>query len=270
MPTLFNGCGFDPPSPFTVTSIWSWIGHPVSGLRLPTMALFTPGFPAAPDLKSLTLPVNAARRTVLQKVRRRTISVLRQFVNTGLQVLFHSPPGVLFTVPSQYCALSVTKEYSALEGGPPVFPQGFSCLVVLRILPGMLILSPTGLSPSPAGLSSSLPVEFAFFLAVLTPGCTHPGLGSSAFARRYLRNHSYFFFLWLLRCFSSPGSLRHTMDSCDGTGRNRWVPPFRHLRINAYVQLPGAFRSLSRLSSALSAKASALRLSSLNLFRTFL
>ena len=94
-------------------------------------------------------------------------------------------------------------------------------------------------------------------------------MGSSAFARRYLRNHSYFLFLWLLRCFSSPGSLRHTMDSCDGTGRNRWVPPFRHLRINAYVQLPGAFRSLSRLSSALSAKASALRLSSLNLFSNF-
>ena len=34
---------------------------------------------------------------------------LRQFVNTGFQVLFHSPPGVLFTFPSQYYALSVTK-----------------------------------------------------------------------------------------------------------------------------------------------------------------
>ena len=43
-------------------------------------------------------------------------------------------PGVLFTFPSQYYALSVTKEYSALGGGPPDFPQGFSCLVVLRIL----------------------------------------------------------------------------------------------------------------------------------------
>ena len=29
--------------------------------------------------------------------------VLRQFVNTRFQVLFHSPPGVLFTFPSQYC-----------------------------------------------------------------------------------------------------------------------------------------------------------------------
>ena len=56
---------------------------------------------------------------------------LPQLVNTGFQVLFHSPPGVLFTFPSLYYALSVTKEYLALGGGPPVFPQGFSCLVVL-------------------------------------------------------------------------------------------------------------------------------------------
>ena len=109
MPTLFNGCGFDPPSPITVTSIWSWVGHPVSGLRLPTMALITLGIPAAPDLKSLTLPRIITRRTVLQKVRRRTFKVLRQLVNTGFQVLFHSPPGVLFTFPSQYYSLSVTE-----------------------------------------------------------------------------------------------------------------------------------------------------------------
>ena len=31
------------------------------------------------------------------------------FVNTGFQVLFHSPPGVLFTFPSRYYTLSVTK-----------------------------------------------------------------------------------------------------------------------------------------------------------------
>ncbi len=110
MPTLFNGCGFDPPSPITVTSIWSWVGHPVSGLRLPTMALITLGFPTASDLKSLTLPASAARRTVLQKVHRYTcFIVLRQFVGTGFQVLFHSPPGVLFTFPSQYYSLSVTE-----------------------------------------------------------------------------------------------------------------------------------------------------------------
>ena len=30
--TLFNGCAFGPPLPFTATSTWTWIDHPVSGL----------------------------------------------------------------------------------------------------------------------------------------------------------------------------------------------------------------------------------------------
>ena len=43
-----------------------------------------------------------------------------------------------------------------------------------------------------------------------------------------------------------------------------WVSSFRNLRINAYLQLPEAYRSLSRLSSAPSAKAFALRPCSLD------
>ena len=43
------------------------------------------------------------------------------------------------------------------------------------------------------------------------------------------------------------------------------VSPFRHLRVNGYLLLTAAFRSLSRLSSALSAKASSLRSLQLNL-----
>ena len=135
IPTLFNGCGFGPPLPLTAASTWTWIDHPVSGLLLLTLALLRLGFPTAPHLKCLTLPVSVTRRTVLQKVRGRTYKVLPQLVDTGFQVLFHSPPGVLFTFPSQYYALSVTEEYLALEGGPSCFPQGFPCLVVLWILP---------------------------------------------------------------------------------------------------------------------------------------
>ncbi len=76
----------------------------------------------------------------------------------------------------------------------------------------------------------------------------------------------FFLFLRLLRCFSSPGSLPYTMDSCMGDGGLlRRVPPFRNLRIYGYLLLPEAYRSLSRLSSALSAKASTLRSSSFNL-----
>ena len=44
--------------------------------------------------------------------------------------------------------------------------------------------------------------------------CYTRGLGSSAFARHYSRNHYYFLFLWVLRCFSSPRSL--SAQRCDG------------------------------------------------------
>ena len=138
IPTLFNGCGFGPPLPLTAASTWTWIDHPVSGLLLLTLALLRLGFPTAPHLKCLTLPVSVTRRTVLQKVRGRAHMALPQLVDTGFQVLFHSPPGVLFTFPSQYFALSVTEEYLGLRGGPRSFRQGFSCLVLLWILLGDL------------------------------------------------------------------------------------------------------------------------------------
>ena len=120
--------------------------------------------------------------------------------------------------------------------------------------------SATGLSPSPAGLSRSVPLSLPVTCAVRTPQCTHCGLGSSGSARRYSRNRCFFLFLRLLRCFSSPGSPPCVMDwRMDTRGLPVWVSPFRHLRITGHVPLPAAFRSLSRLSSALSAKASALR-----------
>ena len=210
--TLFNGCAFGPPLPFTATSSWTWIDHPVSGLRILTSALLRPGFPSAPSFNDLTLPASVTRRTVLQKVRGCTYKVLPQLVNTGFQVLFHSPPGVLFTFPSQYYALSVTKEYLALRGGPRVFHQGFSCLNVLWILLCLLGFRIRGFH----SVSPVFPVPFYYpqriTYAVRTPQCTHRGLGSYHFARRYFGNRCFFLFLWLLRCFSSPGSLPNVMD----------------------------------------------------------
>ena len=94
-------------------------------------ALFRLGFPSAPLLNNLTSLHTITRRSVLQKVRDRTLHVLSLLVNTGFQVLFHSPPGVLFTFPSRYYSLSVTKSYLALEGGPSCFPPDSSCPAVL-------------------------------------------------------------------------------------------------------------------------------------------
>ena len=246
-----------------------------SSSPLGEVALLRLGFPAAPHFKCLTLPASAARRTVLQKVRGRALTcvtthiALPQLVDTGVQVLFHSPHGVLFTFPSQYSALSVTKEYLALRGGPRSFPQGFTCLVVLWIPPCRLSLRLRGFHP----LRLAFPGPFCWVRritsAVRTPGCTHPGLGSSGSARRYSRNHFCFLLLRLLRCFSSPGSPRMVMDSpCGDGGLPRRVSPFRYPRIIACLRLPAAFRSLPRLSSALSAKASTLCPSSLDLARS--
>lgn len=75
------------------------------------------------------------------------------------------------------------------------------------------------------------------------------GLGSSAFARRYLRNLIRFLFLWLLGCFGSPGRLR--MDYFIHPWVARYyscgVPPFGYPGIKAPVQLPQAFRRLRAL-----------------------
>ena len=43
--TLFNGCVFGPPSPFTGTSTWTWIDHPVSGLPMLTVSPIKTRFP---------------------------------------------------------------------------------------------------------------------------------------------------------------------------------------------------------------------------------
>ena len=119
--------------------------------------------------------------------------------------------------------------------------------------------SHTGLSPALAGFPKTILLMESVDSAVRTPWCSHHGLGSSGFARRYSRNRCFFLFLRLLRCFSSPGSLPCVMDwRTDTQVFPVWVSPFRNPRISGHVLLPAAYRSLSRLSSALSAKASAL------------
>ena len=122
-----------------------------------------------------------------------------------------------------------------------------------------LPLSNTRLSLSLAGFPKTFLLASDSLMQSMTPERTRSGLGSSAFARRYLQNRVFFLFLRVLRCFSSPGSLPYVMDwRMDDRGVLCRVSPFRDLRIKGYLLLPEAYRSLSRLSSALSAKASAL------------
>ena len=75
----------------------------------------------------------------------------------------------------------------------------------------------------------------------LNPGKTSPpGLGCSAFARHYLRNHVRFLFLGLLRCFTSPrlASPDYEFIRAIAPHCRRWVVPFGNPRIKACYAAP--------------------------------
>ena len=70
-------------------------------------------------------------------------------------------------------------------------------------------------------------------------------LGSSDFARHYSRNRSYFLFLRVIRCFSSPGSPRMTIDSSYDTATLLAVSSL--IRISATLSSFATPRSFSQL-----------------------
>ena len=123
-----------------------------------SIALFRLAFAAATSQSELTSLQTVTRRLIMQKARRQASSALRLLVGTRFQVLFHSPSWSTFHLSlTGTSSLSVTREYLALEGGPPRFPQGFTCPVVLGITAQEVdAISPTGLSPSVVGLSRTL------------------------------------------------------------------------------------------------------------------
>ena len=138
-----------------------------------------------------------------------------------------------------------------MADGTAGFRQDFPGPALLRIQLRSNSISNTRLSRSTVQLSRRFFYQVTVDIAVLQPrACRNtPGLGSSAFARHYLRNHCCFLFLQVLRCFSSLRSPHiHGNDSS-----SHWVPPFGNPRVKGYLHLTVAYRSLSRPSSPLRA-----------------
>ena len=128
-------------------------------------------------------------------------------VGSRFHVLFHSPPGVLFTFPSRYCfAIGHTGVLSLTRWSSRIHTE-FHVLRATRDTARPNSLSNTGLSPSLARLSSASSRFIGPRCCPTTPMVETIGLGSSPFARRYLGSRFYFPFLQLLRCFSSLGWL---------------------------------------------------------------
>ena len=103
---VFNRRAFGPPRGLTPASACPRIAHPASRPRRGTqVALLRLAFAPAPS--RLTSPrasdslAHSTKGTPSHPKR-----VLRLLVGARFQVLFHSPPGVLFTFPSRYwCAI---------------------------------------------------------------------------------------------------------------------------------------------------------------------
>ena len=69
----------------------------------------------------------------MQEVRCHPLKRLQLLVSIRFQVLFHSPNrGAFHLSLTVLCSLSVMYEYLGLEGGPPMFRQGFTCPALLK------------------------------------------------------------------------------------------------------------------------------------------
>ena len=107
------------------------------------------------DSHPLTLLHTVTRRLILQKARRHWLAPAPTCCGLMVSGSLSLPsPGFFSPFPHGTSALSVAATYLALDRGRPSFRQGFSGLAVLRnLFHEVLIISPTGLSPSLAGLS---------------------------------------------------------------------------------------------------------------------
>ena len=99
--TFFNRCAFGPPLPFTVTSTWTWIGHPVSGLRLLTSRTLKTWFPfgSAPEVLNLASTRNSPdRSTKSTRSRFRGSTACKHRVSGSLSLPSRGPFHLSFTV----------------------------------------------------------------------------------------------------------------------------------------------------------------------------
>ena len=129
----------------------------------------------------LTSLVNVTRRPVLQKVRHQALTPSDCLWAFGFRFFFTPLPGCFSPFPHGTRALSVAKEYLALEGGPPGFPRDSSCPVVLGVLPeSFRPFRIRGFYP----LRPDFPVLFSYSLRSRGVSATTPGSPATPYAQR--------------------------------------------------------------------------------------
>ena len=146
-----NERAFGPPTAFTPSSTCSWIGHPVSGLWPLTRCAVNTRFPFGSGTVYLNLASDYNSPDHSTKGTTSHFNVLCVLVSTRFQVLFHSPPGVLFTFPSRYCSSIGHQVVFRLGWWSTLVPTGFHVSGGTLDTRCQSSLSLTGLSPSVVG-----------------------------------------------------------------------------------------------------------------------
>ena len=194
------------------------------------------------------MPAPATRRTVLQKVRG-CACALPQLVNIGFQVLFHSPPGVLFTFPSRYLFSIGHLVVFSLRGWSLLFHTGF---LVSRTTPDSDCYSRaslTGLSPSLVLLPRHVQITLPCLCRSIPLVCFQTRFGLFPFRSPLLRKSIIFFlFLQVLRCFSSLRSLPYLM--CSDTDAMSFLITGFPIRKSMAQSLLAAPHGLSQLTTS--------------------
>ena len=147
-------------------------------------------------------------------------------------------------------SLSVSQEYLALADGAAGFRRDFSGPALLRIPLGPSTLRARGCHP----LRPDFPVCYASLLGPTT-WSYNPTAAVTALVWALPRSLATT--CGIIVIFSSSGYLDVSVPpvrslSCDYSSNSR-VAPFGYPRIDSYVPIPAAFRSLSRPSSPLRA-----------------
>jgi hypothetical protein len=214
IPPVCNLGGFGPPRPLTAASPWTWVDHPASGLkRATTIALFRLAFAPAPP-HGLTSLHTLTRRLILQKARHHPPTHSRNCTpgSDGLQAhgfrhYFTPLPGYfspfphgtlhyrspdLFRLSRRSCQIHTSlHETRATRVRHPY------TYIILHLRDSHPLRSAfphrstrqRSVHLASAETNGNVPQPLTRNACRLSH---EPGLASSAFARRYSRNHSCF------------------------------------------------------------------------------
>ena len=183
----------------------------------------------------------------MQKARRRSRSDRLQ--TNGFRFFFTPLSGVLPTFPSRYWSTIGLPGVFSLAGWSPPVQAGFLVSRPTQVLPCRQQLCPYGgVTRSARPFQTVRVLSLAALGEPYYPACaaTHAVWAPSVSIATTPDIDSFFLFLRVLRCFSSPRSPRPKAG--DGPSARR-VAPFGLLRISARLQLPADFRSFPRPSS---------------------